>query len=83
MLEIIKDNPDLKLALEFWPAGLSLAGSDPLRLLQQLEQQGFYLYPINKRQAQSFHKQHKLIPATSAQILAAGNTDLICSRSPL
>jgi len=58
--ENILKNNNLKIMMEFWPAGLSNMGTDPQRLLTKLQQNGFKISIIDK----SFNQpQQSLIPA--------------------
>jgi FkbM family methyltransferase len=58
--ENILKNNNLKIMMEFWPAGLSNMGTDPQRLLTKLQQNGFKISIIDK----SFNQPHQsLIPA--------------------
>lgn len=46
MKKTIQSSPCLIMLMEFWPEGLTLAGSDPHQLLDQLESLGLTLYEI-------------------------------------
>jgi FkbM family methyltransferase len=48
MQEIIEENKELKMMIEFWPSGLNEAGSDPQNLIELLKRCGFHLYMISK-----------------------------------
>jgi FkbM family methyltransferase len=43
---LLKNNRDIILFLEFWPFGLRRAGTDPEQLLSYLGELGFYLYNL-------------------------------------
>ena len=47
MARVLRDNPDLVLLIEFWPWGLTRAGSDPARLLAQLRAAGFSIEDLD------------------------------------
>ena len=44
----IRKNPELFLIIEFWPKGLKEAGTDPFRLLTNIEKYGFKIYTIHE-----------------------------------
>jgi FkbM family methyltransferase len=44
MERVLASNPHLELYFEFWPHGLTAAGSDPDELLQYLRERGFRIY---------------------------------------
>lgn len=46
MKKTIQSSPCLIMLMEFWPEGLTLAGSDPHQLLEQLESLGLIAYEI-------------------------------------
>jgi FkbM family methyltransferase len=46
--QIIQANPALLILLEFWPHGLTLAGSSAEELLNLLQEAGFLLFRFNK-----------------------------------
>ena len=48
MLNILKNNPQVKLVSEFWPAGLTMLNSDPREYLNTFLQLGFTLYHIDE-----------------------------------
>jgi FkbM family methyltransferase len=50
MRRTLANSPNLRIYLEFWPAGLRRAGSDPLELLAFLTGSGFQLHLIDGRQ---------------------------------
>ncbi|MDE2590834.1 MAG: FkbM family methyltransferase, partial [Patescibacteria group bacterium] len=49
-LQTIKNNPNLQIIVEFWPAGLSSNGTKPLQFLKKLDNLGFYTYDLNGSQ---------------------------------
>jgi len=46
--EILKNNNNLKIFMEFWPDGIKKIGSDPLKLLYRLQEYGFKISIINE-----------------------------------
>ena len=63
MKEIIRRSPRLIILMEFWPTGLTSAGTDPIELLQQLENMGLKLYEIKK--------QKNIIPIIDKKLLVS------------
>jgi FkbM family methyltransferase len=79
MLETLRRHPEVKLAIEFWPAGLVDFGYDPAKLLHTLSSLGFGFERIHERASQ-------LIPMTEEELLqkflaSTGiHTNLFCTR---
>ncbi len=46
MEKILHANPNIKISMEFWPAGIKMAGSDPGLLLKNLSNMSFRFYEI-------------------------------------
>lgn len=48
--EVLKDNDNMKITMEFWPDGLRRLGTDPLELLTTLRKCGFKIELINEKE---------------------------------
>jgi FkbM family methyltransferase len=53
---VLKNNRDIILFLEFWPFGLRRAGAKPDQLLSYLNELGFYLYNLKGSRLAKFQK---------------------------
>ena len=72
--ENILRNNNLKIMMEFWPAGLSNMGTDPQGLLIKLQQNGFKISIIDK----SFNQPHQsLIPAELMKFITTNHFEYI------
>lgn len=76
MTNVIKNNRDLKMVVEFWPEGLRHFGSSPEELLNALVSYGFKLYQIDE------HKE-SLTPVNVASLIkkyySRGYTNLLAT----
>lgn len=72
--ERILRNNNLKMFLEFWPDGLRNMGSDPIKLLQKLQEYGFKTKLINEAkmsltQIESIEFYKNMIPGQGVDLL--------------
>jgi FkbM family methyltransferase len=52
---LLKDNPDIKLLVEFWPYGLKQAGANWIDLIAALEQKGMVIRQVSSEGLIPFH----------------------------
>ena len=80
MRETLRRSPDAQILIEFWPEGLTRAGTDPAELLATLsEELGFDLWEVDEA-------KRALTPVTDTAALIARNpgrryTNLYCARA--
>jgi len=72
--ERILRNNNLKMVLEFWPDGLRNMGSDPIKLLQKLQEYGFKTKLVNEvkmslTQIESIEFYNSMIPGQGVDLL--------------
>lgn len=79
MQETLSRSPDVRILTEFWPEGLTQAGTAPMDFLEMLQDKlGFSLWEVNEQQEQ-------IIPVENLVDLIARNrgrvyTNLMCMR---
>src|SRR3990167_8749910 len=62
MENLIRSSPQLIMFMEFWPMGLLSSGTDPLNLLNRLENMGLRIYEIKKHNRLiAIKNKHELI----------------------
>jgi hypothetical protein len=61
MLGLLERCPNVVVTSEFWPHGLTRAGSDPAELLATFERRGYRLFDIDEAR--------KAVAATTAEYL--------------
>ncbi|MFH1292185.1 MAG: FkbM family methyltransferase [bacterium] len=49
MRKVIADNPHIKMFTEFWPQGIERTGLSPSSILRTIEEMGFKIFMINKK----------------------------------
>jgi FkbM family methyltransferase len=82
MVQVLGDNPCVKVATEFWPIGLQRSGTSAQAFLDYLREQGFQLYHIDEA-------GRTLVPADIPHLLRTyvpekeNYTNLLCARQPL
>ena len=77
MEQVLRNNPEVQMYLEFWPLGLSNAGCEPVKFLEHLASHSFSIWSLTrsgKRQVTDFC-------AFSKDLHGARFTNLLCTRS--
>lgn len=76
-------NPNILLIIEFWPKGLKEAGTNPLKLLNNIKVIGFNIYTIDEDTGKLKEKVNfpQLIKDVDDGV--GGFTDLLCSRNKI
>lgn len=79
----ILKNPKLILIIEFWPKGLKEAGTNPLKLLNDIKKLGLHIYSINEFNGKLKMETDfpKLIKDSDAGV--GGFVDLMCYRKKI
>lgn len=80
MQRCLKDNPNIRLLLEFWPRGWAASGTSPAEVLAWLEELGFKLQDVRET-------ERAVVTTTPAELLERYpigghvHTNLLCARS--
>ncbi len=65
--ELLKNNPRLKILMEFWPGGLKNAGEDPGKMLEDLKALGFEIKALHRGQLKKYQGLENLIEMMLAE----------------
>jgi FkbM family methyltransferase len=80
MEQVMKSNPHMTLLMEFWPHGLSMAGTDPLEVLDHLTRHGFSFFDVKNPQRSFEWDTLKAYARTEKRQDSARHMDLLCRR---
>jgi FkbM family methyltransferase len=82
MANTLKNNPDIMIQSEFWPAGMLHMGIDPSEYLQTLEAQGFIVYDIIECTKSKIWKKADFARMLSLYTAEnGGHTDIFAARN--
>lgn len=81
MQDIIKQNPDIKLLLEFYPKGIHQCGYSPKDFLTNIEHHGFKIFHINEVSGQLII--YKNIDELLSNTHSKTYFNILCSRSAI
>ena len=79
MQETLRRSPNVRILTEFWPEGLSQAGTDPLEFLEMLQDTlGFSLLEVDEKREQLVPVRN--LPALIARHPGRAYANLLCKR---